>query len=124
MEVAMAVPAILLGGLLQWTLLCDVSLFVTVIAETVAASASEKRTLDWSSTAWSQWHPVFCGCPHWSISHVGVSYLLQCLHLLHPPLHSVHLHVYGKEGTGQELFLAMQVAQLLFDLSRPYQSIP
>src|SRR6266571_6945705 len=116
-------PTVLLDGLLQWALLGDVSLLLTVVAEAVATSASEKRTLDWSSTAWSQWHPVFCGRPHWSMGHVGVSYLLQCLHLFHPPLYSVHLHIHGKQGAGQELFLAMQVAQLLLDLSYPYQSV-
>jgi len=92
-ESTVAVATVLLGDFLQQALLGDMPLFVTVIAEAIVASASKKRTLDWASTAWSQWHPIFYSGRHWSVSDVSISYLLQCLHLFHPPLYSTHLHI-------------------------------
>src|SRR6266702_2392245 len=93
MKAAVAVSAVLLDGLLEGTLLCDMSLLMTIVAEAVATSASNKRTLYWPSMTWGQRHPIF-GCrAHWCVSDVCVSNLLQHLCLFHPSLYSIHLHV-------------------------------
>jgi len=93
MKPAVAVSAVLLDGLLEGTLLRDVSLLMAVVTEVVATSASKERTLDRTSTMWGQGHPVFGGRAYWGIGDVCVSNLLQCLCLFHPSLHSFHLHV-------------------------------
>jgi len=98
-EATVAVSAVLLGGFLPWAFLGDMPLFVTVVAEGIAASASEKRTLDWAPMLWGQWHPVFYGHCHWGVGNMSITYLFQCLYLLHPPLHSIHLHIHCKQGT-------------------------
>ena len=109
-QAAVAMATVLLGGLLEGTLLGDVSLFVAVVAEAIATSALKERTLYWTSTLWGQRHPVF-GCrAHWGVGDMHVSDLLQCLHLFHPPLHSIYLHVNCKQCAQQQLFLASYVA--------------
>jgi len=75
-EMAVAVSAVFFDGLLEGTLLCDVPLFVAVIAEAVATSASKKGMLDWTSMTWSQGHPVL-GChAYWGVGDMRVSNLL------------------------------------------------
>jgi len=51
-ETTVAVATVLLHRLLEGTLLGDVSLFVAVVAEVVATSASKERTLNWSPMTW------------------------------------------------------------------------
>jgi len=98
-QVTVTMTAVLLGGFLEGALLGDVALFVAVVAEVVVPSALKKRMLYWTASSWGQGHPVF-GChTHRVISHVNITYLFQCLHLLHPSLHPIHLHVDCKQGT-------------------------
>jgi len=97
--VTVAMATVLFDGLLLGTLLGDVSLFVAVVIKVIAASASKKGVFNWTPTSGSQWHLVFHGCGHQGVGNVGITYLFQCLHLLHPSLHSIHLHVDCEQGT-------------------------
>ncbi len=107
---------VLLGGLLEGTLLGDMSLFVAIVAEAVTASALKKGMLYWSPTAWSQRHPIFGRRVRWSVGDVRISDLLQRLYLFHPSLYSIHLHVDCEQSPRQQLFLALYIAKLLLDL--------
>ncbi len=97
-QTAVAVATVLLDGLGFGTFLHNVSLFVTVVAEVIVASALKKGMLDWTSIIGGQGHPIFGGYPCQGIGNMSVTQLLHNLHLLHPPLHSVHLHVDHKQG--------------------------
>ncbi len=97
-EVTVAMATVLLDRLLEGTLLCNMSLFVAVVAEVVAASASKERTLYWTTITWGQGHPVFSCRMHQGVGHMSISYLLQGLYLFHLPLHSIHLHVDSEQG--------------------------
>ncbi len=90
---------VLLGGFVLGAFLGNMPLFMAVIAEVIVASALKQGTLDWTSSSRSQWHPVFCGHDHRSVGDVGVTQLFQYLHLFHPLLHSIHLHINCKQGT-------------------------
>jgi len=72
-ETTTAMATVLLDGLFEGTLLGDVSLFVAVVAEAVATSASKKGALHWSSTTWSQGHLIFGGHAYWGVGDVCVS---------------------------------------------------
>jgi len=75
-ELTIAVPTVFLGGLFEGTLLRDVSLFMAVIAEAVATSASKERTLYQTTDVWGKGHPIF-GCRMYQgVGHVSVSDLL------------------------------------------------
>src|SRR6266702_1471218 len=95
---AVAMATVLLHRLFEGTFLGDVSLFVAIVAEAVAASASKEGMLNWSPTPWGQWHPIFGHCAHRGVGDVRISDLLQCLYLFHPPLYSIHLHVNREES--------------------------
>ncbi len=106
-QVTVAVSAIFLGGFLQRTLLGNVPLFMAVIAEVIAASALKEGMLNQTSTSWSQGHLIFGGHGHRSVGNMEVTYLFHGLYLFHPPLHPIHLHINGKQGVQQQLFLAL-----------------
>jgi|SRR6266571_1786141 len=74
-QAAVAVATVLLGGLLEGTLLGNMSLFVAVVAEVVVASALKKRALCWTTMLQGQRHPTFSFCVYWSISNVDITYL-------------------------------------------------
>ncbi len=95
-EATVAMMTVLLGGFVEGTLLGNVSLFMALVADVVAASASKERTLNQTTVTWGQGHPIFGCCMHRGVGHMCVSYLFQCLYLLHPPLYPIHLHVDGE----------------------------
>jgi len=98
-QATVTVAAVLLGGLFEGTFLGNMSLFVAVVAEVIAASASQDGTLYWASTTWGQGHPVLGCYTHWSVGDMRISNLFQCLYLFHPSLHPIHLHVDCEQGT-------------------------
>ncbi len=98
MQSTVAVATILFDNFVLQAFLGDMALFVTVVAEVVAASASKDWMLYWTSAMGSQWHPIFGWCHHWSICNMHVTQLFEDLHLLHPSLDSVHLHIHRKQG--------------------------
>jgi len=97
-QVTVVVMAVLLDSLLLGTLFCDVSLFMTVVAEVVVTSALKKGMLSQSFMMWSQGHPIFGGDCHQRIGNVGITQLFHHLHLFHPPLYSIHLHINCEQG--------------------------
>ncbi|SRR6266702_2855202 len=74
-QVAVAVATVLLGGLLEGTLLGNMSLFMAVVAEAVVASALKKRALRWTTASQGQRHPIFSCCAYRSISNMDITYL-------------------------------------------------
>ena len=123
-QATVAVATVLLDWFLEGTLLGDVSLFVAVVAKAIAASTSKEGTLYRTSMTWGQGHPILDRRAYWGVGNMHVSDLLQCLHLLHPSLHSVHLHVDCEQRARQQLFLALHIAKLLLDLFDFDQTIP
>ncbi len=96
-QLAVAVSAVLLDSLLLRAFLGDVALLVAIVAKPVAASALKEGTLDWAPALWGQWHLIFGCCCHRCVGNMGINYLLQCLHLHHPSLYSIHLHVHHEQ---------------------------
>ncbi len=70
-----AMATVLLDDFVLWAFLGDMALFMTVVAEAVAASASKDWTLDWASVMGGQWHPIFGWCCHQGICNMHVTQL-------------------------------------------------
>ncbi len=75
-QLTIAVSTVFLDSLHLGVFLHNVPLFMAIVAEVIAASASKERALDWASSLRSQWHLVFSGHGHWGIGDMSITYLL------------------------------------------------
>jgi len=71
-----AMATVFLDDFVFQAFLGNMALFMTVVAEVVAASASKERMLYWASAMGGQWHPIFRWCRHQGVCSVHVTQLL------------------------------------------------